>query len=227
MEELTKTFFEKIKKSIIINFMIENCIANISIEYNEIDKEINMKCTKNEIEYTNNYKIPKKRGKYKKKNSNAPTPITTDDKMDSSVTDLDEEDNNLQNNTEKHVLNETELLNDEEQIHHEPKHAKKENMQDYNRKNYENHGVNIYNSSPDKNDVCDTDDEIPGLVEEENVTDNKMFNKDKFCLELLDIILMYEKKILQKYNLTELKNIEILLDKIKDIFINLGFKINL
>lgn len=72
-----------------------------------------------------NIKYKKKRGKYKKKLSNSSTPVTTGIEMDFSVTNLDEETNNLQNNTEKHVLNETELLDDEEQIHHKPKRAKK------------------------------------------------------------------------------------------------------
>lgn len=58
--------------------------------------------------------------------------------------------------------------------------------------------------------MCDTDNEMSGYEEQEKCTDdNKTFNKDKFCLELLESVLIYEKKVLQKYDLTDLKNMEI------------------
>lgn len=223
-------FFDKIKRSIIVNFMIENDIEDVNIIYNKENKEIEFILhNKNNEKINEIYKIPKKRSKRIKKQSEKDilTTINTDTDIDNTneessndnieVSDTDDAPEYIRNNINKHDKRNISEISTPENYN------KKSKINNYRKDEitYNSYSDNIDKNEKSKNislfeeDICD------------EVDDDNIFVKDEFCLKLLYNILMYEKKLLNENNIDKLKNVEIIFDKIKNIFIELGFSFDL
>lgn len=228
--EPSNVFIEKIKRSIIINFMIENDIKNINIDYDKDKQELDFLVT----EYTKhdiikyNYKIPKRRSKKIKKsktnNVDSNTDEATTDEVNESTNDVNsntdeenesaDEEHLVENNKYigKHLLNNHTLKKDEDSIHHQPKHQKYMGDDIIN---------NVIHGDNNNNKIEKIGFNINMFINDD--FDLNLFTKDEYCLLLFKNILTFEKKLIEKKDFSKLKNVLFMIEKIRYMFNSLGF----